>query len=205
MFITIFSLSNQPINDATFDMSCFANLQFTMNIDVFLVIAALNWPSYVLALLISILTLLPIMKKHSYGWLDPLRITLIFAMFANAVPIFFLFNSLISVENFVYFVLSETDNSKYNSTNNSHFNYISYSLHSTSVSLSSTTSLLVFLYSVIAVDLLSTPTQEVQAYFLDSTDSSIYIFQSILSIYFITNNENFLPVVLLQYVAYFSF
>ena len=79
-----------------------------MNIDVFLVIAALNWPSYVLALLISILTLLPIMKKHSYGWLDPLRITLIFAMFANAVPIFFLFNSLISVENFVYFVLSET-------------------------------------------------------------------------------------------------
>ena len=145
-----------------------------MNIDVFLVIAALNWPSYVLALLISILTLLPIMKKHSYGWLDPLRITLIFAMFANAVPIFFLFNSLISVENFVYFVLSETlfwigflvfsrkhAHSKYNSTNNSHFNYISYSLHSTSVSLSSTTSLLVFLYSVIAVDLLSTPTQEV--------------------------------------------
>lgn len=79
-----------------------------MDIDTFLIIAALNWPSYLLALLISILTLLPIMKKHTYGWLDPLCITVIFAMFANAVPIFFLFNSLISVENFVYFGLSET-------------------------------------------------------------------------------------------------
>lgn len=78
-----------------------------MNIDTFLIIVALHWPSYLLALLLSILTLLPIMRKHTYGWLDPLCISLIFAMFANAVPIFFLFNSLISTENFIYFLLSE--------------------------------------------------------------------------------------------------
>lgn len=78
-----------------------------MNVDAFLIVVALHWPSYLLALAISILVLLPIFRKYTLGWFDPLRIAVVFAMFANAVPIFFCFNELISLENFIYFLLSE--------------------------------------------------------------------------------------------------
>lgn len=79
-----------------------------MRIDIFLLLLALNWELYVLALILSIALLLPIFIKYTLGWFDPLRISVIFAMFANAIPFFLTFTHQILFEILIYFILSET-------------------------------------------------------------------------------------------------
>lgn len=79
-----------------------------MSVDAFLLLLALNWELYLLALILSISLLTPIFLRYTLGWFDPLRISVIFAMFANAVPFFLSFTQHISNEILIYFILSET-------------------------------------------------------------------------------------------------
>lgn len=78
-----------------------------MSVDTFLLLLALNWELYLLALVLSIGLLTPMFLRHTLGWFDPLRISVIFAMLANAVPFFLFFTQQISTETLIYFFLSE--------------------------------------------------------------------------------------------------
>ena len=79
-----------------------------MSINFFLILLALNWEWYLLALLLSVGVTLPFVAKYTCGWFDPLRYSLLFAIFANAVPPFLLFVDQMDLSMFCYFVLSET-------------------------------------------------------------------------------------------------
>ena len=59
-----------------------------MEIDHFLILLVLNWPWYVLFLVLSTLCLLPFTRRFTLSWYDPLRYACIFAMLANAIPPF---------------------------------------------------------------------------------------------------------------------
>lgn len=63
---------------------------------------------YFLGLLINALPICIIAKKYTRGWIDPLRIGLIFVAFANTVPLFLFFINEIPNYLFYYFFISET-------------------------------------------------------------------------------------------------
>ena len=79
-----------------------------MSVDSFLLLLVLNPLLYLLALLLSVLTLIPVFRRYTLGWFDPLSIGIIFAMLANTVPVFLLFTGYIAPLDFLYFVLSES-------------------------------------------------------------------------------------------------
>lgn len=78
-----------------------------MEIDLFILLLALNWPWYLLFLGLSTLALLPVLLRYTLSWYDPLRIACVFAMLANAIPPFLWVTGYASTEMFVYFLLSE--------------------------------------------------------------------------------------------------
>lgn len=78
-----------------------------MNVDTFLLVLALHWEWYILALFLSIAALVPVYKGFTLTWYDPLRYSVVFAMFANAVPLFLYFTQNMTTEHFCYFILSE--------------------------------------------------------------------------------------------------
>lgn len=78
-----------------------------MSVDIFLIVLALHWEWYILALFLSIVTLVPVFRAFTLTWYDPLRYSVVFAMFANAVPLFLYFTQNMTTEHFCYFILSE--------------------------------------------------------------------------------------------------
>lgn len=78
-----------------------------MEIDLFLLLLVLNWQWYLLFLGLSALALLPVMRRYTISWYDPLRIACLFAVLANAIPPFLWVTGYASTEMFVYFLLSE--------------------------------------------------------------------------------------------------
>lgn len=78
-----------------------------MEIDLFLFLLACQWPWYLLALAVSTAVMLPLLLKYSLTWFDPLRYSFIFAIFANAVPLFLWFVDGMETDMFIYFLLSE--------------------------------------------------------------------------------------------------
>ncbi len=79
-----------------------------MYYDHFLILLALNWPWYVLFLVLSTLTLVPFLRRHTLGWFDPLSYIVVFAMLANAIPPFLWVVDQMSTEMLVFFICSET-------------------------------------------------------------------------------------------------
>lgn len=78
-----------------------------MGTEMFMLLVALNWESYLFWLLLSALVLWPVMRRCSDSWFDPMRYFALFAMFANAVPPFLYQQGFCSVELLLYFLLSE--------------------------------------------------------------------------------------------------
>lgn len=78
-----------------------------MGAEMFMLFVAMHWDSYLLWLVLSIAVLIPITRRCSLGWFDPMRYVAIFAMLANAVPPFLYQYSLCSAEMLTYFFLSE--------------------------------------------------------------------------------------------------
>lgn len=79
-----------------------------MSVNFFLILVALHWELYLLALGLSAAVLFPVFKRHTLGWFDPLRFTVLLAIFANAVPVFLVFTRQMDLPLFTYFVLAET-------------------------------------------------------------------------------------------------
>jgi len=78
-----------------------------MDGQTFIFLLATNWLKYIIALIISMICSVPIFKVIKAPIIDPYKITTIFTVFANAIPIFLLFTNNISINDFIYFVLSE--------------------------------------------------------------------------------------------------
>lgn len=79
-----------------------------MYYDHFLILLALNWPWYALFLTLSVLCLVPVFRRYTLSWFDPLRYIVIFAMLANTIPPFLWVVDQMTTEMFVYFLCSET-------------------------------------------------------------------------------------------------
>lgn len=79
-----------------------------MEIDHFLILLALNWPWYVLFLVLSTLSLFPFARRFTLSWYDPLRYAVVFAMLANVIPPFLWVTQQMATEMLIYFILSET-------------------------------------------------------------------------------------------------
>lgn len=78
-----------------------------MEIDLFLFLLACQWPWYLLALTLSTAVMLPLLLKYSLTWFDPLRYSFVFAIFANAIPLFLWFVEAMEGSQFAFFLLSE--------------------------------------------------------------------------------------------------
>lgn len=78
-----------------------------MSSDEFVILLLVNIPIYFLALILSILLLLPVIKKTYKGILDPLFYAVIMAILANTVPFFLILTGKITISNFIYFLLAE--------------------------------------------------------------------------------------------------
>lgn len=76
---------------------------FTFYIDVFLQ----NKLLYFYSLVICIIIYAPIIKKTVHSIFDPILFALIFAVLANAIPVFLYFTEYISTDKIVYIALSE--------------------------------------------------------------------------------------------------
>lgn len=78
-----------------------------MSSDEFVFLLLDNIPTYILALIISLLVLLPVIWKTYKGILDPLFYTLIMAVLANTVPFFLILTGKITISSLIYFLLTE--------------------------------------------------------------------------------------------------
>lgn len=79
-----------------------------MGTNMFMLLIAMNWESYLFWLLCSIAVLVPVTRRCSLSWFDPMRYVAIFAMLANAVPPFLYQHGFCSTELLVYFFLCES-------------------------------------------------------------------------------------------------
>lgn len=74
----------------------------------FLELLSENIPLYLICLLFNIVIFWKIGKKVTHTWIDPLRLSLVFATFANAIPPFLYFTNTIDSDIFFHFLLSES-------------------------------------------------------------------------------------------------
>ena len=74
---------------------------------VFLELLYDNIPLYLVCLLLNIIIFWQIGKKITHTWIDPLRLLLVFACFANAIPPFLYFTNTIDSDVFFHFLISE--------------------------------------------------------------------------------------------------
>lgn len=73
----------------------------------FFVLFADNLGTYIIALVISTLLMLPIIKSTCKSIIDPIFYAVIGAIFANAIPFFLLLENQINTSYFIYFIISE--------------------------------------------------------------------------------------------------
>lgn len=74
----------------------------------FLELLSENILLYLLCLFVNIVIFWKIGKKITHTWIDPLRLSLVFATFANAIPPFLYFTNTIDSEVFFHFLISES-------------------------------------------------------------------------------------------------
>lgn len=78
-----------------------------MNNVEFLIILNRGFANYFFAFIFTLIIMLWVLKYNYKSILDPLFTALIFALFANTIPVYLYVEDLISTENLIYFLISE--------------------------------------------------------------------------------------------------
>lgn len=74
----------------------------------FLELLSENILLYLGCLLVNIIVFWLIGRKITHNWIDPLRLSIVFATFANAIPPFLYFTNTIDLDVFLHFLVSES-------------------------------------------------------------------------------------------------
>lgn len=75
--------------------------------EAFLLLIGDNKSLYCYSFFISLITIFFIIRKYTDSWLDPLRLTLVTVIFANAAPIFLILMDEMSSDKFLIFLFAE--------------------------------------------------------------------------------------------------